>query len=174
MMNTLLSIHMAHAVPDFAPYRFSGEWYETLSIKKPETGIPPCVDTASLFEYDPENDYFDAIMQCRYYNKSIHRIKSILSCAPPTKAKTPSVATCSLRFPTAPFVPPVTYTILDTDYDSYSIIESVPGSYIQVLSRQPHPGMTFISQKRERLRLWGYDPDEAHISPVTIDKQTLT
>ena len=42
-------------------------------------------------------------------------------------------------------------------------------SFVQVYSRTPRPGNTFIDAMRSKLRQWGYDPSDIHVTPVTVD-----
>jgi lipocalin len=177
-MDLLLAMHMTV----FDPYKYSGAWYETMSIKKGFAGLgqADCMDTRGLYEYNPDRDELDVQTGCRHLDGHVSGIKGVVTC--PTRNSLPfvfskrpkPVATCSLRFPTAPFVPPANYSILETDYESYAIVESGLGPksgapFVQVYSRYSRPGLRFIVAKKELLRKWGYDPDEAHVTPVTID-----
>jgi lipocalin len=167
---------------DFDPYKYSGAWYETMSIKKGFAGLGQldCMDTRGLYEFDPDRDEIDVATQCRHLDGHISGIKGIVTCprgAPGLRSKSGrGLVSCSLRFPTAPFVPPAAYTVLETDYESYAVVESGLGPksnapFIQIYSRYSRPGLRFIEAKQELLRKWGYDPDDAHVTPVTVEKQ---
>jgi lipocalin len=162
----------------FDPFKYSGGWYETASIKKGFFGLgqTDCMDTRGVYEYRSEEDEIDVATQCRHLDGHISGIKGIVTCprgAPALKSRRP-LATCSLRFPSAPYVPPSNYTILETDYDSYAIVESGLGPkssapFVQIYSRYARPGLRFIEAKKELLKKWGYDPDELHMTPVTLE-----
>jgi lipocalin len=167
-MDILLSMHLQ----TFDPYKYSGAWYETLSIKKGFAGLGQgdCMDTRGLYEFDPDRDEIDVATQCRHLDGHVSGIKGIVTC--PRSKSGRGLGTCSLRFPSAPYIPPSNYTILETDYDSYAIVESGLGPksaapFVQVYSRYSRPGSRFIEAKRATLRNWGYDPNEAHVTPVT-------
>jgi lipocalin len=171
-MDLVLAAHMT--LSPFEPFKYSGAWYETASIKKGFFGLgqTDCMDTRGVYEYDSDRDEIDVATQCRHLDGHVSGIKGIVTC-PPTKSKR-GLVSCSLRFPSAPYVPPSTYTILETDYDSYAIVESGLGPkssapFVQLYSRYSRPGLRFIEAKREALRHWGYDPDELHITPVTLE-----
>lgn len=151
---------------------FAGTWYEVLSIKQGFAGLGQgdCVDTKGVYEYVQSRDELDVVTSCRHFDGHKSGIKGIVTC--------PKVGrTCSLRFPTAPFVPPSKYKVLETDYDTYAIVESGLGPrsaapFVQVYSRKPHPGLKFINAKSDRLRQWGYDPTQAHMTPVTYRSES--
>jgi lipocalin len=163
---------LAHHMSSFDPFKYSGIWYETLSIKKGFAGLGQldCMDTRGSYEYDPERDELDVQTGCRHLDGHVSGIKGIVTC--PSSKSSRGLITCSVRFPSAPFVPPASYTILDTDYESYAIVESGLGPksgapFVQVYSRYGRPGLRFIEAQRAALRAWGYDPDDAHVTPVT-------
>ena len=167
-MDFLLAMHM-HT---FDPFKYSGAWYETLSIKKGFAGFgqTDCMDTRGIYEYDSDRDEIDVATQCRHLDGHISGIKGIVTC--PNSKSSRGLVACSLRFPTASWIPPSKYTILETDYDSYAIVESGLGPkssapFVQVYSRYSRPGLRIINSKKELLRKWGYNPDDAHITPVT-------
>ena len=175
-MYLLLAAHMsAKNLPaDFSPFKYSGAWYETMSIKKGFAGFgqADCMDTRGVYEYDPDRDELDVQTGCRHLDGHVSGIKGIVTC--PKTASSRGVIACSLRFPSAPFVPPANYTVLETDYDSYAIVESGLGPksaapFVQVYSRYSRPGMRFIEAKRELLKRWGYDPDDVHVTGVTLE-----
>ena len=168
-MDLLLSVHLQ----TFDPFKYSGAWYETISIKKGFAGFGQndCMNTRGVYEYDPDRDEIDVATQCQHLDGHASGIKGIVTC--PTSKSSRGLAACSLRFPTAPFVPPASYTILETDYESYAIVESGLGPkssapFVQVYSRYARPGLRFIEAKRELLKKWGYNPDDSHITPVTV------
>ncbi len=108
--------------------------------------------------------------QCRHLDGKLSGIRGVITC--PTSKSARGVVACSLRFPTATWIPPSGYTILDTDYDSYALVEGGLGPrseapFVQIYSRYSRPGLRFIEAKKQLLRDWGYDPDEVHITPVT-------
>lgn len=163
----LLSVHMS----TFDPFKYSGAWYEIASLKKGFYGLD-CMDTRGVYEYDPDRDELDVATQCRHLDGHISGIKGIVTCPKSKSAR--GLAACSLRFPTASWIPPSAYTILETDYDSYAIVESGLGPksaapFVQVYSRYARPGLRFIEAKKEILQRWGYDPEDGvHITPVTL------
>lgn len=172
VLGTYLAIQTVRS--DFDPFKYSGAWYESMSIKKGFAGLgqTDCMDTRGIYEYDSERDEIDVATQCRHLDGHISGIKGIVTC--PRSKSNRGLISCSLRFPTAPYVPPSAYTVLETDYESYAIVESGLGPksaapFVQVYSRYARPGLRFIEAKRELLRKWGYDPDEIHITPVTVD-----
>lgn len=150
------------------PFKYAGSWHEVASYKQ---GFAPlseytCLDNNVVLEYDPDNEQFDAAFQCRRLDKKITGIKGIIIC-PPAKGFEVS-STCSVRFPSAPYVPPGQHKVLETDYESYAIVEGAGDkSFVQIMSRFAHPGLRFIDEKKEILRRWGYDPDEVHMSIMT-------
>lgn len=161
---------------DFEPYKYSGAWYETMSIKKGFAGLGQmdCMDTRGVYEYRSDEDELDVQTGCRHLDGHVSGIKGIVTCPKGSSPKGKGLITCSLRFPTAPFVPPANYTVLETDYDSYAVVESglgpkSPAPFVQVYSRYARPGLRFIEAKRELLKKWGYDPDEARVTGVTLE-----
>lgn len=170
-MDILLAAHMTLA--PFDPFKYSGAWYEVASIKKGFYGLGQgdCMDTRGVYEYDPERDEIDVATQCKHLDGRISGIKGIVTC--PRSKSSRGIISCSLRFPTATWIPPSQYKILETDYDSYAIVESGLGPksaapFVQIYSRYSRPGLRFIDAKKEILRNWGYDPEDAHITPVTL------
>ena len=162
-MELLLSTHFS----TFDPFKYSGAWYEVASYKDGFYGLS-CMDTRSLYEYNPDTDEMDAVSQCRRLDKRVSSVRGVLSC--PTSKSQRGLTECTLRFPDAPYVPPATYRILETDYSSYTIVEGAGDkSFIQIYSRYPRPGMRFIEDKKRLLRNWGYDPDRVHVTPITIE-----
>lgn len=167
MVDVLLSMHLS----TFDPFKYSGAWYEIASLKKGFYGLN-CMDTRGVYEYDPDRDELDVATQCRHLDGHISGIKGIVTCPKSKSAR--GLAACSLRFPTASWIPPSAYTILETDYDSYAIVESGLGPksaapFVQVYSRYARPGLRFIEAKKEILQRWGYDPEDGvHITPVTL------
>lgn len=149
------------------PFKFSGAWYEVASYK---AGFPPlselaCMDTRALYEYSPDRDEFDVQIGCRRLDRSVSSIRAVMKC--------PSLK-CTVRYPSASFVQPSTFRVLDTDYDSYVLVEGADGAkgpspFVQIFSRYPRPGNKFIEEKKKLLKNWGYDPNDVHVSPVTID-----
>ena len=187
-----VSLAIANPFVDFDPFKYSGAWYETLSIKKGFAGFgqTDCMDTRGVYEYRelrsdgtgtvplPAHDELDVQTGCRHLDGHVSGIKGVVTCptkAPSLRSKTSrGLVTCSLRFPTAPFVPPANYTVLETDYESYAVVESGLGPksgapFVQVYSRYARPGLRFIEAKKELLHKWGYDPNDAHVTPVTVD-----
>ena len=164
-MDMLLSMKLM-MTPSIDPFKYSGAWYEVASHKAGFYGIGQydCMDTRGIYEYDPDRDEIDVQTQCRHVNRSVSGIRGIVRCP-----KTGN--TCELRFPTAPFVPHAIYRVLDTDYESYALVEgSNDKSFVQIYSRYPRPGMRFIEDKKKLLKAWGYDPDTIHVTPVTVVK----
>ena len=168
-MDFLISAKLMMAKP-IDPYKYSGVWYEVASHKAGFYGLGQydCMDTRGVYEYNPDRDEIDVQTQCRHLNKKISGIKGIVRCPGPGD-KTLSPTTCMLRFPSAPFVPHAIYRVLDTDYESYALVEgSNDKSFVQVYSRYSRPGMKFIEAQKEKLKAWGYDPDDIHVTPVTL------
>lgn len=160
------------SLSSFDPFKYSGAWYETISIKRGFAGLGQgdCMDTRGIYEYRSEEDEIDVATQCRHLDGHVSGIKGIVTC--PRSKSQRGLVSCSLRFPSAPYVPPSEYRILETDYDSYAVVESGLGPksaapFVQVYSRYSRPGLRVIDTQKELLRKWGYDPDEAHITPVT-------
>jgi lipocalin len=137
-------------------FMYSGVWNEVASTRSSMAWI----DTKAVYEYDPDRDEMDVQFQSRSISGPAVSIKGIMRC--PVQ-KTPVM--CSVRFPTAPFVPTAAYRILDTDYESYALVDS-PGETF-MLSRYSRPGLRFIETQKEKLKAWGIDPDSLHITPVT-------
>lgn len=161
-MDLLLAARMM-TLPNLDQFKYSGAWYEVASHKAGFYGIGQydCMDTRGVYEYDPDKDQIDVQTQCRHMDGRVSGIRGLVTCP-----KTGS--TCSLRFPTAPYVPPAMYRVLETDYSTYALVEgSTDKSFVQIYSRTPRPGNRFIEQKKELLRQWGYDPNMIHVTPVT-------
>ncbi len=169
-MDLVLAAHMA-----FEPLKYSGAWYEVASIKKGFAGLGQgdCMDTRGIYEYKGlRPDEIDVATQCRHLDGHISGIKGIVTC--PSSKSARGLAACSLRFPTASWIPPSAYTVLETDYDTYAIVESGLGPksaapFVQIYSRYPRPGMRFVEDKKKLLKAWGYDQDLIHMTPVTLE-----
>jgi lipocalin len=151
------------------PFKFSGAWYEVASHK---AGYEPlsaltCMDSRGIYEYNPDTDEFDVQLGCRHMDRSISAIKAKMRC-PPLKDGN-SGPSCSVRYPSAPYVQPSYFKVLDTDYESYALVEGAEDkSFVQIFSRYARPGNRFIEAKAQLLRAWGYDPEWIHTSPVTL------
>lgn len=157
------------------PFKFSGAWYEVASHKAGFTPISAftCMDTRSVYEYDPDRDEFDVQLACRHLDKSVTGIKAVMRC-PPAKGGSVS-ASCSVRYPSAPYVQPSMFKVLATDYESYALVEGAEDkSFVQIFSRYARPGNRFIEAKAELLRNWGYDPEWIHLTPVTLESDAST
>jgi len=156
-MQFLLATHMA----TFDPFKFSGAWYEVASYK---AGFSPlsaytCIDTRGVYEYDSEKERFDVQLACRHLDRKVSTIKALMLC---------NGSTCSVRYPSAPYVQPSMFHILDTDYDTWAIVEGAEDkSFVQLLSRYSRPGLKTTEAKIRTLKEWGYDPDEIHLTPVS-------
>jgi lipocalin len=151
------------------PFKFSGAWYEVASYK---AGFAPlseltCMDTRSIYEYDGDADEFDVQIGCRHMDRKISSIKAIMRC-PPLKDGN-SGTTCAVRYPAAPYVQPSRFKVLATDYESYALVEGAEDkSFVQIFSRYARPGIRFIEARAQMLRDWGYDPEQIHMTPVTL------
>lgn len=151
------------------PFKFSGAWYEVASHK---AGFPPlneltCMDTRSVYEYNPDTDEFDMQIGCRHLDRRISAVKATMRCPPAKDGNL--VPNCSVRYPAAPYVQPSHFRILATDYESYALVEGAEDkSFVQIFSRYARPGNRFIEAKAQLLRNWGYDPEWIHMTPVTL------
>lgn len=151
------------------PFKFSGAWYEVASHK---AGFSPlsaytCMDTRSVYEYNPETDEIDVQIQCRHLDRKVSGIKALMRCPPLKDGNSPN---CSIRYPSAPYVQPSMYRVLATDYESYALVEGAEDkSFVQIFSRYARPGNKFIESKAQMLRDWGYDPEWLHLTPVTLE-----
>ena len=147
-------------------FRLSGAWYEVVSYKPRHDGLTSlmCLNTRSLYEYNPDRDEVDVMLQCRRLDGKLSSVKAVMTCPPPQKMA-PDV--CSVRFPGAPYVPPTPFVMREVDYESYSVVEGFDGSYAQVFSRYARPGRRFINQAIEKLVKLGYDPENIHETAVT-------
>ncbi len=169
-MDALAALVIRMSPPSFDQFRYSGAWYEVASHKAGFYGLGQydCMDTRGLYEYDPDRDQIDVATQCRHLDGRISGIKGLVRC--PVGKSPRGVASCTLRFPTAPYVPPATYRILETDYESYALVEGADDhSFVQIYSRYPRPGNRFIDEKTKLLEAWGYDPSQIHMTPVTLE-----
>ena len=156
----------------FDPFKFSGAWYEVASHKVGFTPLSAytCMDTRSLYEYNPDADEFDVGIQCRHLDRKVSGIKAVMRC-PPVKGS----PVCSVRYPSAPYVQPSMFKILDTDYESYALVEGADDkSFVQIFSRYARPGNKFVEDKSRMLEAWGYDPKWLHLTPVTIESDAST
>jgi len=170
MMEALAALAVHLSPPNFDQFRYSGAWYEVASHKAGFYGLGQydCMDTRGIYEYDSERDQIDVGTQCRHMDGRISGIKGVVRC--PVGKPTRGLADCTLRFPTAPYVPPATYRILETDYETYALVEGAGDrSFVQIYSRYPRPGLRFIDEKTRLLEAWGYDPKLIHMTPVTIE-----
>jgi lipocalin len=158
-MQFVLAGHMA----TFDPFKFSGAWYEVASYKAGFTPMSSvtCMDTRGIYEYDPDKDAFDVQLGCRHVDRHVTAIKALMRCGDKS---------CSVRYPSAPYVQPSLFRILATDYESWAIVEGADDkSFVQIFSRYARPGNKFIEAKTRMLRDWGYDPDQVHVTPVTVE-----
>lgn len=154
------------------PFKFSGAWYEVASHKAGFTPLSAytCMDTRSVYEYDPDRDEFDVRLACRHLDRKVSSIKAVMRC-PPAKGSSLS-PNCSVRYPSAPYVQPSMFKVLDTDYESYALVEGAEDkSFVQIFSRYARPGNRFVEAKAELLRNWGYDPRLIHLTPMTLEAE---
>ena len=157
------------------PFKFSGLWYEVASHKAGFTPLSAytCMDTRSLYEYDPDRDEFDVRIACRHMDRSQSQIKALMRC-PPVKDGNSS-PNCSVRYPSAPYVQPSMFRVLATDYESYALVEGAEDkSFVQIFSRYARPGNRFIEAKAQLLQNWGYDPEWIHLTPVSLESDAST
>lgn len=176
-MEHILTLHLVTAKPAFDPFQYSGGWYEVASHKAGFYGLGQydCMDTRGLYEYDPDRDEIHVMTQCRHLNKRVSGIQGVVKCPLESKTAQRGLANCVLRFPTAPYVPPTTYRVLETDYSSYALVEGGDGPnglapFVQIYSRYARPGIRFIEDKKRILmENWGYNPDDIHVTPVTLE-----
>lgn len=174
-MELALATLMTVGQPSFDPFKYSGAWYEVASHKAGFYGLGQydCMDTRGIYEYDPDRDEIDVATQCRHLDGRVSGIRGVVKC--PLSKTGKALADCSLRFPTAPYVPPATYRILETDYSTYALVEGASDhSFVQIYSRYPRPGMRFIEERKQLLRNWGYDPDMIHMTPVTLESERIS
>ena len=178
MAGALLALHMAV----FDPFQYSGAWYEVASQKAGFYGFGQydCMDTRGRYEYHPDRDEIDVMTQCRHMDKKISGIRGVVRCPSSLSKPTRGFVECQLRFPTAPYVPPTTYRVLETDYVSYALVEGGDGPkglapFVQIYSRYARPGNRFIEDKKRILmQNWGYNPDLIHVTPVTLESDAST
>ena len=160
-----MDLALATLMTTVDPFKYSGAWYEVASHKVgyPALSAYTCVDTRSLYEYNPDTDEFDVQLACRHLDRKVSSIKATMRC-PPSKS-----GVCSVRYPSAPYVQPSYYRVLSTDYESYALVEGAQDkSFVQIFSRYPRPGVKFIEAKAQLLKRWGYDPDTLKLSAVTV------
>jgi lipocalin len=156
---------LAAVLVSLDPFKFSGAWYEVASYK---AGFEPlsaltCMDSRGVYEYRGDADEFDVQLGCRRLDRSVSSIKAVMRC--------PSLK-CSVRYPSAPFVQPSYFRVLETDYESYALIEGAEDkSFVQIFSRYARPGNRFIEARKQLLRNWGYDPELIHTTPVTAESR---
>ena len=151
-------------------FKYSGIWNEVASYKVgyPSLSADMCLNSRGIYEYDPDRDETDVQLGCKHLNGRVTAVKGVLRC--PVSKGFP--ITCSVRFPSAQYVPPSMYRILETDYESYALVEgSDDKSFVQILSRYSRPGLRFIEAQKEKLKAWGYDLETVHIEPVTADSE---
>ena len=163
---------LAATLVSLDPFKFSGAWYEVGNHK---VGYEPlsamtCMDSRGIYEYAPDRDEFDVQLGCRHMDRKMSAIKAVMRC-PPLKDGNVS-AKCAVRYPSAPYVQPSYFRVLDTDYESYALVEGAEDkSFVQIFSRYARPGNRFIEAKARLLEAWGYDPAWIHASPVTIEAE---
>ena len=165
-MAVFLAVHMA----TLDPFKFSGMWYEVASHKAGFTPLSAytCMDTRSIYEFNPDQEVFDVQIACRHLDRKQSQIKAIMRC-PPLKDGNAS-PNCSVRYPTAPYVQPSMFRVLDTDYESWAFVEGADDkSFVQIFSRYARPGNRFVEAKAQLLRNWGYDPEWLHLTPITLE-----
>ena len=149
------------------PFKFSGAWYEVASHK---VGFAPlsattCLDSRGIYEYNPDTDEFDVQLGCRHMDRKVSSIKAVMRCPPVS-------TTCAVRYPSAPYVQPSYFRVLDTDYESYALVEGAEDkSFVQIFSRYARPGKRFIEAKAQMLRAWGYDPSSIHLTPASLEAE---
>ncbi|GBG92973.1 hypothetical protein CBR_g57971, partial [Chara braunii] len=73
---------------------------------------------------------------------------------------------CFLRFPTLPFIPKEPYDVIDTDYDTFALVSGARDtSFVQIYSRTPNPGKSFIEKYKAILENYGYDANQIVDTP---------
>lgn len=76
------------------------------------------------------------------------------------------VGKCTLKFPSLPFVLPLPYDVIATDYDNVALVQGAKSqSFVQIYSRVPNPGADFIARQKALLASLGYAPERIRDTP---------
>jgi len=117
-------------------FEFTGVWYEVASYKKYMPMNKNCIIT---FLYNEKIDELYSITECSLNSRKI-KIDQKLICND-NRCKSYIVG-----------LPEIDYTILDTDYESYAIIDSGNNnSFIQILSRKQYITLEEIKFYKQKL-----------------------
>jgi lipocalin len=175
--------------------RYSGTWFEVASLKEgfAGEGQKDCHCTAGLYTMNDEQRL--SVKTFCVHGKPTGKISGIegrVTCSDQQRTTTSPASTssssessildsaeyeqCKLNFPSIPFIPPEPYTVLETDYDSFALVEGAKDkSFVQVYSRTPNPGKPFIARQIQHLeRDYGYKKNAIRATPQDCSQQLMT
>jgi lipocalin len=147
------NIHVPHnhVMTHFNGLKYSGIWYEVSSKKtNPYDIAAKCRNTKTLLQYDKSNNKIHSQTACGDYQGNMNVfLESEIVCKD-------NKTICKISYPSDPFIPELTFRIIDTDYSSYSFVST--GANInkesqnwQIYSRIPYPGSEWIQNKKNLL-----------------------
>jgi len=179
-----ISVLLSSPAPAFAIdldlSKYSGTWYEVASLKEgfAGEGQKDCHCTAGLYSLVDESKLTVKTF-CVHGSPTgkISGIEGAVSCqGVEGKAGIMEANSCNLRFPSIPFIPPEPYTVLETDYDTYALVEGARDkSFVQIYSRTPNPGKAFINKQINHLEAdYGYKKKAIKPTPQDCSQKLMT
>ena len=163
--------------------RYSGTWFEVASLKEgfAGEGQKDCHCTAGLYAVNPDDDQKLTVKTFCVHGSPTGKISGIegrVTCkgAKDVVVDMEEVEQCKLNFPAIPFIPPEPYTVLETDYDSFALVEGAKDkSFVQIYSRTPNPGKKFIARQIAHLEKdYGYKKNAIRVTPQDCSQQLMT
>ncbi len=143
--------------------RYSGMWYEVASLKEgfAGEGQKDCHCTAGLYVPARAKETGEPLPRrlavktfCVHGSPTgkISGIQGRVSCPDGRQQQQQQQQECKLTFPSIPFIPGEPYEVLETDYDSFALVEGARDkTFVQVYSRTPNPGKAFVSRQIKHL-----------------------
>eukprot|EP00793_Prasinoderma_coloniale_P003244 PRCOL_00005879-RA len=144
----------------FEPEKYLGVWYEVASQKDgfAGEGQSDCHCTQGIYTYDDARRVIE--VNCISDPTEFERSLS------PLEREEDIVGKCTLKFPSLPFVLPLPYDVIATDYDNVALVQGAKSqSFVQIYSRVPNPGADFIARQKALLASLGYAPERIRDTP---------
>eukprot|EP00472_Partenskyella_glossopodia_P004876 CAMPEP_0197530092 /NCGR_PEP_ID=MMETSP1318-20131121/30612_1 /TAXON_ID=552666 /ORGANISM="Partenskyella glossopodia, Strain RCC365" /LENGTH=333 /DNA_ID=CAMNT_0043085777 /DNA_START=183 /DNA_END=1185 /DNA_ORIENTATION=+ len=169
----------------FDSKKYLGTWYEVASMKKGFAGAgqEDCHCTQGMYAMDKKRNRILVNTFCAHGNPDgrVSGIMGVVKCMGMSEMpgeqgmmRETFLESCKLRFPAVPFIPAEPYDIIATDYKTYAIVQgSKDKSFVQIYSRKPKPGRTFIQNAKNKLKSRGFDVEGINDTPQDCDSKMV-